>query len=127
MMPYSPAARGIIASSSAYVSAPASDSSPATSQTVSALPGVPTLQVITRALRKTPVPITFATLTEIAAIRPRPRTSWPFVRFEFGVSSFAFNSLGLSADCADYTDSEKGISHEKAQKPQEKIFDSGLV
>src|ERR1051325_11085324 len=90
MMPYSPAARGNIASSSAYVSAPASDNKPATSQTLKALPGVPTLHVITRALRNTPVPMTFATLTEIAATKPRPRMSWPFVSFEFGVSSFTF-------------------------------------
>jgi hypothetical protein len=41
-----------------------------------ALPGLPTLHVTTRALRNTPVPMMFATLTEIAAISPRPRMSW---------------------------------------------------
>src|ERR1043166_6055543 len=50
-------------------------SRPASTQTISALPGVPTLHVMTRALRKTPVPMMFATLTEIAAISPRPRMS----------------------------------------------------
>lgn len=73
------------------MSAPASDSNPATNQTVKALPGVPTLQVITRALRNTPVPMTLATLTEIAAIRPSPRIS--SVCFE--VSGFKFQ---LSVD-----------------------------
>jgi hypothetical protein len=37
-------------------------------------PGVPTLHVITRAFRKTPVPIMFAMFTEVAAVRPSPRT-----------------------------------------------------
>src|SRR2546425_12949281 len=78
-MPCSPAASGIIASSSAYVSAPNSESNPAATQTESAIIGVPVLQVITRALIKTPVPIMLATLTEIAAVRPRPRTSWAFL------------------------------------------------
>src|SRR5438874_7077847 len=115
MIPYSPAARGNMASSSAYVSAPASDSKPATSHTVKALPGVPTLHVITRALRNTPVPMTFATLTEIAATKPRPRMSWPLVSFEFGVSSFAFTS-GDYPQTTQITQIQKGISHEKAQK-----------
>src|ERR1044072_7511826 len=75
MIPYSPAARGIIASKSAYVSAPASESKPAKTQTISALPGVPTLHVITRAFRNTPVTMMLSTLTEMAAISPRPRTS----------------------------------------------------
>src|SRR6266545_4732625 len=110
MMPYSPAARGNIANNSAYVSAPASESNPATSHTVKALPGVPTLQVITRALRNTPVPMTFATLTEIAATKPRPRINWPLVSFEFGVSSFAFISQEVSADYTDYADSEKELA-----------------
>ena len=35
--------------------------------------GLPTLHVITRALRKTPVPITFPMITETAASSPRPR------------------------------------------------------
>src|SRR5688572_25887536 len=74
-MPYSPAARGIIASNSAYVSAPASESSPAKTQTASAFPGLPTLHVITRAFKNTPVPMMLATLTEMAAISPRPRMS----------------------------------------------------
>src|SRR5205807_6198203 len=94
MMPYSPAARGNMASSSAYVSAPASDSKPATSHTVKALPGVPTLHVITRAFRNTPVPMTFATLTEIAATSPRPRMSSVW----FEVSGFKF--VPLEADNA---------------------------
>ena len=68
------------------MSALASESYPAINQTVRALPGVPTLQVITRALRNTPVPMTFATLTEIAAIKPSPRIS--SVCFE--VSGFKF-------------------------------------
>src|SRR5689334_22356947 len=97
MMPYSPAARGNIASSSAYVSAPASDKRPATNHTVSVLPGVPTLQVITRAFKNTPVPMTLATLTEIAATKPRPRTNWPFVSFEFGVWGFEFMKSGVCA------------------------------
>ena len=51
------------------------ESRPAKTQTISALPGVPTLHVITRALRNTPVPMMLATLTEIAAISPSPRMS----------------------------------------------------
>src|ERR1043165_8643954 len=42
---------------------------------MSALPGVPTLHVMTRAFRNTPVPMMLATLTEMAAISPRPRMS----------------------------------------------------
>src|SRR2546425_10010419 len=90
MIPYPPAAGETIAKSPAYVSAPAKERKPATNQTVKAIPGVPTLHVMTRAFRNTPVPITFATLTEMAAIKPRPRISWPLVSFEFGVSSFEF-------------------------------------
>src|SRR5438552_914352 len=122
MMPYSPAARGIIAKSSAYVSAPASDSSPATSHTVNALPGVPTLQVITRAFKNTPVPMTFATLTAIAAIKPRPRTSWPFVSFEFGVSGFEFILLNYP-QITQITQKRKlkELRHKKAQEAQNEI------
>src|SRR5688572_27974100 len=38
------------------------------------MPGVSTLQVMTRALRNTPVPMTLPTTSEKAASRPRPRT-----------------------------------------------------
>src|SRR6266550_2032675 len=60
---------------------------PATTYTPRTLPGVPTLQVITRAFRKTPVPITLPTTTDIAATSVRPRTK---SSFEFRVSSFEF-------------------------------------
>src|SRR5688572_1764115 len=75
MKTYSPPARGQMAASSAYVRAPAMESSPATTQTAITRPGEPTLQVITRDLRKTPVPITLPTTMEVAAITPRPRMS----------------------------------------------------
>ena len=42
--------------------------------TARTLPGVPTLQVITRACRNAPVPMTLPTTTDIAAISVRPRT-----------------------------------------------------
>src|SRR3954451_12885973 len=71
---YSPPAFGIIAASSAYVSAPATARSPDTIQTAITVSGEPTLQVITRVLRNTPVPIMLAMLTEVAATSPRPRT-----------------------------------------------------
>src|SRR5882724_5042138 len=38
-------------------------------------PGVPTLQVITRDFRKTPVPMTLPITMDVAAIGPRPRMS----------------------------------------------------
>jgi len=44
-------------------------------------PGEPTLHVITRAFKNTPVPITFPMITEIAATSPRPRTSEPLSMF----------------------------------------------
>src|SRR5581483_9297552 len=94
---------------------------PATSQTVSAMPGVPTLQVITRALRNTPVPITFATLTEIAAINPKPRTSWPVVSFEFGVSSFEFTS-GDYTEITQITQIKKQQVRKEPQKRQEGCY-----
>src|SRR3954452_9177615 len=75
MKTYSPPALGIIAASSAYVSAPARLRRPATTQTVMTIPGVPTLHVITRDLRKTPVPMTSPITIAIAARAPSPRTS----------------------------------------------------
>ena len=42
------------------VRAPASESRPATIQTSMSIPGVPTLQIITRDLTKMPVPMMFA-------------------------------------------------------------------
>ena len=64
---------GRIAVSSAYVKAPASDSNPAAIHTNITHFGSPTLHVIARAFRKTPVPITFPIMTDTAAISPRPR------------------------------------------------------
>jgi hypothetical protein len=75
MYTYSPPARGNIVESSAYVSAPANASTPAAIQTKSTSSGDPTLQVITRVLRKTPVPIMLAMLIDVAAVSPRLRTS----------------------------------------------------
>jgi hypothetical protein len=54
---------------------PASESNPAAIHTSIAIFGLPTLQVMTRDFRKTPVPIMFETLTEIAAHIPTPRIS----------------------------------------------------
>ena len=70
----SPPARGIIAASSAYVSAPARVSTPAASHAASTSHGVSTLHIMTRVLRKMPVPMTLPTTTEVDAARPRPRT-----------------------------------------------------
>ena len=74
MKVYSPPACGIIAASSAYVSAPARLRRPATTHTVTTIPGVPTLQVMTRALRNTPVPMTSPMRIALEASRPSPRT-----------------------------------------------------
>ena len=54
MNTYSPPARGIIAASSAYVSAPARLSRPAATHAASTSHGVSTLHIITRVLRKIP-------------------------------------------------------------------------
>ena len=54
---------------------PASDNNPAASHTTSTSLALPTLQVMTRVLRKTPVPIMLATLTAAAAHGPTPRVS----------------------------------------------------
>src|SRR4051812_27368728 len=75
MNTYSPPARGINTQSSPYVRAPASDSTPATTHTVTTRLGVPTLHVITRAFRNTPVPMTTPVTIDMAANRPSPRTS----------------------------------------------------
>ncbi len=45
---------------------------------MSTFPGVPTLHVITRAFRKTPVPMTFPMMIDTAATSPSPRTSVMF-------------------------------------------------
>ena len=58
---YSPPARGKIVASSAYVRAPSRLITPAITHTPMTMPGVSTLQVMTRALRKTPVPMTLPT------------------------------------------------------------------
>jgi len=75
MNTYSPPACGMRAQSSPYVSAPASESPPATTHASSTNPGVPTLQVMTRAFKNTPVPMTTPITIAVAASSPSPRTS----------------------------------------------------
>src|SRR5919202_6797501 len=75
MKTYSPPARGIIAASSAYVSAPARLRKPAATHAAITSHGVSTLHIITRVFRKMPVPMTLPTTIETAAKTPRPRTS----------------------------------------------------
>src|SRR5919112_1263976 len=75
MKTYSPPARGIIAASSAYVSAPARLRNPAATHATITIHGDSTLHIITRVFRKMPVPMTLPTTTETDAKRPRPRTS----------------------------------------------------
>src|SRR6185437_16560642 len=58
---YSPPASGIIAPSSAYVRAPASERSPAASHASRTFEGDPTSCAIGAVLRKTPVPMTVRT------------------------------------------------------------------
>ena len=60
MKTYSPPARGIMAASSAYVSAPARLSDRRETQAASISHGSSTLHIITRGLRKMPVPMTRA-------------------------------------------------------------------
>src|SRR5205085_5220635 len=71
----SPPARGIIAASSAYVSAPARLKNPAATHAMIPSQGVATLHIITRVFRKMPVPMTPPTTIETEAKTPRPRTS----------------------------------------------------
>src|SRR5262249_9767702 len=73
---YSPPASGNMADNSAYVRAPASESIPDVIQTAITVQPEPTLQVMTRAFRKTPVPITVPTTTAIAPQRLNPRMSF---------------------------------------------------
>ena len=72
---YCPPARGIMALSSANVTAPASVKTPATAYASSTIHGVPTLQVMARALKNTPEPITFVTMRAVAGISVSARTS----------------------------------------------------
>src|ERR1700738_5146389 len=64
-----------MAAISEYENVPASDSSPAATHTKRTIFALPTLQVITRVFRNTPVPIMLATFTAMAAQGPMPRTS----------------------------------------------------
>src|ERR1700723_2420325 len=66
-----------MAAISEYEKVPASDSRPAAAQTSSTVFAPPTLQVMTRVLRNTPVPIMLATLTAVAAQGPTPRVNSP--------------------------------------------------
>src|SRR5580693_4427685 len=66
-----------MAAISEYEKVPASDSRPAAAQTSSTVFALPTLQVMTRVLRNTPVPIMLATLTAVAAHGPTPRVNSP--------------------------------------------------
>ncbi len=75
MNTYSPPASGISAATSAYEKVPASDRSPAATHTASTAEALPTLQVMTRDFRNTPVPIMLATFIAIAAVRPSARSS----------------------------------------------------
>src|SRR3982750_3061829 len=97
-MTYSAPACGRSVVSSAYVNAPASANSPAAIQAAITREGEPTLQVITRAFKKIPVPMMLPTLTEIAAIGPNPRTIWCFCVVG------CINPKRSSADYADDTD-----------------------
>ena len=54
---------------------PASDNTPAAIHTSMTSLTLPTLQVMTRAFRKTPAPIMFVVLTASAAHAPTPRVS----------------------------------------------------
>jgi hypothetical protein len=54
---------------------PARESNPAAIHTSITIFALPTLQVMTRVFKKTPAPIMFETLTEIAAHIPTPRIS----------------------------------------------------
>src|SRR3979490_194991 len=65
---YCPPERGIIALSSANVSAPPSVRIPAARYARRTIHGVPTLHVMTRALTKTPVPITLVTIRAVAGM-----------------------------------------------------------
>src|ERR1700704_524075 len=76
---YCPPERGIMALSSANVSAPPSVNTPATRYASSTIHGVPTLQVMTRALTKTPVPMTLVTMSAVAGISVSPLTRDDFM------------------------------------------------
>src|ERR1700733_8607600 len=66
-----------MAAISEYENDPASANNPAVSQTSNTILALPTLQVITRVLRKTPVPIMLATFTATAPHAPTPRVNSP--------------------------------------------------
>ena len=94
MKTYSPPARGIIAASSAYVSAPARLRTPAATHATITIHGDSTLHIITRVFKKMPVPMTLPTTIETDAKRPSPRTS---VMGWFDVSDM--KALVLSVSC----------------------------
>src|SRR5450755_2778421 len=76
---YCPPERGIMALSSAKVSAPPSVRIPATRYASSTIHGVPTLHVMTRALTKTPVPMTLVTMRAVAGMSVSPLTRDLFI------------------------------------------------
>ncbi len=91
-----------MAAISEYEKDPASDSNPAASHTSNTVLALPTLQVITRVLRKTPVPIMFATFTAMAPQAPTPRVNSPlaavveaaFIDVSIGQMNFYFSKIG---------------------------------
>jgi hypothetical protein len=64
-----------MAPNSAYVSAPASDSSPATSQAASTSAGEPTCWDMIAALKNTPVPMIDPITKAVELVSVNPRTS----------------------------------------------------
>src|SRR5882757_5275239 len=76
---YCPPERGIIALSSAKVSAPPSVRIPAKRYARRTNHGVPTLHVMTRALTKTPVPMTLVTMRAVAGMSVKPLTRDVFI------------------------------------------------
>lgn len=86
---YCPPERGIMALSSANVSAPPSVNTPATRYAGSTIHGVPTLHVMTRALTKTPVPMTLVTISAVAGMSVSPLQGI----FSFHLTSANFGSI----------------------------------
>src|SRR5882757_8685847 len=95
---YCPPERGIIALSSAKVSAPPSVRIPATRYAKRTIHGVPTLHVMTRALTKTPVPITLVTIRAVAGMSVRPLISVAELRAEDWLSDTKFLSVMVDRD-----------------------------
>src|SRR5262245_19441006 len=79
--------------------APVRESRPATSRTASTSQGVPTLQIMTRALMKTPVPMTLDRTMAAAGMSVRERTS-PVLGAVSGSGTCAMYTRRLPASAA---------------------------